>query len=89
MRVLEVEKQFPKKITDKALDNCPDVKKCLVVKYTKNKVDMVAQRDLYLEDLINEVDDYCEPEEMNADLFYTHQVPLENQRVCCIQQAGI
>ncbi len=56
-----------KKITDKALESCPNVKKCLVVKYTENKVDMVGGRDLYIDELIPDVDQYCEPEEMNAE----------------------
>ena len=56
-----------KKITDKALESCPNVKKCLVVKYTGNKVDMVGERDVYIDELISDVDQYCEPEEMNAE----------------------
>jgi len=56
-----------KKIADRALDSCPDVKKCLVVRYTENKVNMIDERDFYLDQLINDVDDYCEPEEMNAE----------------------
>ena len=56
-----------KKITDKALESCPNVKKCLVVKYTENEVDMVDGRDSYIDELIFDVDQYCEPEEMNAE----------------------
>ncbi len=56
-----------KEIMDRALDSCPDVKKCLVVRYTENKVNMFDERDVYLDQLINDVDDYCEPEEMNAE----------------------
>ncbi len=56
-----------KEITDRALDSCPDVKKCLVVRYTENKVNMIDKRDSYLDELISEVDDYCEPEEMGAE----------------------
>ena len=56
-----------KEITDKALNSCPDVKKCLVVKYTGNEVNMVNERDLYIDELISDVDEYCEPEEMNAE----------------------
>ena len=41
----EVEKNSLK-ITDKALESCPNVKKCLVVKYTENKVDMIVDRDI-------------------------------------------
>ena len=61
-------KKIPlKEITDRALDSCPNIKKCLVVKYTKNKVNMVDKRDDYIDDLISDVGDYCEPEEMNAE----------------------
>ena len=56
-----------KDITDKALDSCPSVKKCLVVKYTENKVNMMDERDLYIDELISDVDEYCEPEEMNSE----------------------
>ena len=56
-----------KEITDKALNSCPDVKKCLVVKYTGNEVNMLNERDLYIDELISDVDEYCEPEEMNAE----------------------
>ncbi len=56
-----------KNTTDKALETCPNVKKCLVVKRTNNKINFVENRDIYLDDLINEVDDFCEPEIMNAE----------------------
>ncbi len=56
-----------KEITDKALESCPDVNKCLVVRYTNNKVNMLNERDIYLDELISDVDDYCEPVEMNAE----------------------
>ncbi len=56
-----------KKITDKALTSCPNVKKCLVVKRTGNDVNMVDGRDVYFQDIIQTVDEFCEPEEMNAE----------------------
>ncbi len=56
-----------KQIVDNALIKCPDVKKCLVVKRTGNKVNLVESRDLYLEDVISSVDTICEPEEMLAE----------------------
>ncbi len=56
-----------KKITDKALTSCPNVKKCLVVKRTGNDVNMVNGRDVYFQDIIQTVDEFCEPEEMNAE----------------------
>ncbi len=56
-----------KEITDRALDSCPAVKKCLVVRYTENKVNMIDKRDTYLDELIYDVDNYCQPEEMSAE----------------------
>ena len=56
-----------KQIVDTALIKCPDVKKCLIVKRTGNKVNWVESRDLYLEDVISSVDTICKPEEMLAE----------------------
>jgi len=56
-----------KEITDKALLKCPNVKKCLVVKRTGAKINLVNGRDEYLEDIISIVDSNCEPEKMNAE----------------------
>ena len=56
-----------KQIVDTALKKCPNVKKCIVVKRTGNKVNWVESRDLYLDDEISSVDTICEPEEMSAE----------------------
>ncbi len=56
-----------KKIADEALIQCPNVKKCIVVKRTGNEVNWVDDRDVYYNDLINKVSDKCEPEEMSAE----------------------
>ena len=56
-----------KKITDKALEQCPDIKKCLIVKKTGNKINIVPGRDEYLHDILSTVEDYCEAEEMDAE----------------------
>ncbi len=56
-----------KKITDEALKNCPNVKKCIVVKRTGNKVNWVTDRDVSYDELMNKVSDKCEPEEMSAE----------------------
>ena len=56
-----------KKITDEALKNCPNVKKCIVVKRTGNVVDWTEGRDVWYDDLIRKVSDKCEPEEMSAE----------------------
>ena len=61
-------KTIPLKVTtDKALEDCPNVKRCLVVKRTGNDVPMKEGRDLYFDELFNSVDDNCQPEEMNAE----------------------
>ena len=56
-----------KNIMDNALQACPDVKKCIIVKRTGNKVNLEKNRDVYLNDLISGVEDFCKPEEMNAE----------------------
>ena len=56
-----------KNTVDKALETCPNVKNCLVIKKTNNKINFVKTRDVYLDELINEVSDVCEPEVMNAE----------------------
>tara|TARA_B110001454_G_scaffold142401_1_gene132195 strand:+ start:942 stop:2864 length:1923 start_codon:yes stop_codon:yes gene_type:complete len=61
-------KKIPlKDTTDKALKKCPNVKKCLVVRNTGNNVNMIENRDIYLDDLLNTVTDTCKPEAMNAE----------------------
>jgi len=56
-----------KKITDEALSQCPNVKKCIVVKRTGNEINWVEDRDIYLDDIMKIASDKCEPEEMNAE----------------------
>ena len=56
-----------KKIADEALLQCPNVKKCVVVKRTGNQVNWENERDLSYEDLISKASTKCEPEEMNAE----------------------
>ena len=56
-----------KKIADEALLQCPNVKKCVVVKRTGNQVNWENDRDLSYEDLISKASAKCEPEEMNAE----------------------
>ncbi len=61
-------KTIPLKFTtDKALETCPDVKKCLVVKRTNKDIKLKKDRDLFYDDLIKEVDSICEPEVLNAE----------------------
>ncbi len=56
-----------KKIADEALSQCPNVKKCIVVKRTGNQVSWDDERDVSYEELINKVSAKCDPEEMNAE----------------------
>tara|TARA_A100001011_G_scaffold400141_1_gene512655 strand:- start:727 stop:2649 length:1923 start_codon:yes stop_codon:yes gene_type:complete len=61
-------KKIPlKETTDKALEVCPDVKKCIVVKRTGEKINLQKDRDFYFDDLLLEVSDSCEPEIINAE----------------------
>ena len=56
-----------KNTVDKALETCPNVKNCFIIKRTNNKINLIKGRDVYLDKLINEVNDICEPEVMNAE----------------------
>ncbi len=56
-----------KQIADEALLQCPNVKKCVVVKRTGNQVNWDHERDVSYEELISNVSSKCEPEEMNAE----------------------
>ena len=56
-----------KKIADEALDQCPGVKKCVVVERTGNQVDWNNERDVSYKELISSVPAKCDPEEMNAE----------------------
>ncbi len=56
-----------KKITDKALESCPDVKKCLVVKRTGRNINLVEGRDVFYNDLVKDVEETCMPEVMLAE----------------------
>ena len=56
-----------KSTTDEALTNCPNVKKCIVVKRTGNYVYWNSDRDVWFHELIKDVPSKCEPEEMSAE----------------------
>jgi acetyl-CoA synthetase len=56
-----------KKIADEAMIQCPNVKKCVVVKRTGNPVNWVDGRDVSYEKITSNVSDKCLPEEMNAE----------------------
>jgi acetyl-CoA synthetase len=56
-----------KNIVDDALLKCNDEQKVLVVKRTLEPIKMISKRDVFLEDIISGVDDYCKPEIMDAE----------------------
>ena len=56
-----------KKIADEALSQCPNVKKCVVVKRTGNQVSWDDDRDVSYEEIISKVSAKCDPEEMSAE----------------------
>ena len=61
-------KNIPLKLTtDKALESCPNVKKCLVVKRTNKSIELKKDRDLFYDDILKEVDGFCEPEILDAE----------------------
>ena len=81
-----------KSITDEALIHCPNVKKCIVVKRTGNRINWDENRDVWYDEMIKGVPSQCEPEEMNAEdpyLFYIHLDLLVNQKEYFIQQVDI
>ena len=56
-----------KKITDEALESCPNVKKCVVVKRTGNEINWVTGRDVWYDQMIENTSTSHEPVEMNAE----------------------
>ncbi len=56
-----------KKIADEAMMQCPNVKKCVVVKRTGNSVNWDNERDISYDEITKNVSHKCIPEEMNAE----------------------
>tara|TARA_Y100000590_G_scaffold31353_1_gene34685 strand:- start:1755 stop:3812 length:2058 start_codon:yes stop_codon:yes gene_type:complete len=56
-----------KKIADEALTQCPNIKKCVVVKRTGNDINWIDGRDVWYDDITKMSSDKCDPEEMNAE----------------------
>ena len=56
-----------KKIADEAMMQCPNIKKCIVVKRTGNLVNWDDERDISYDEMIKNVSDKCVPEEMGAE----------------------
>ena len=53
--------------SDKALEQCPDVKNVFVVKRTGGDIEMKEDRDLWYHEAVELVGDECPPEKMNAE----------------------
>ncbi len=53
--------------TDKALESCPTVTTCIVIKRTGSDIGWVDGRDVWYNDVTEAADDDCAPEEMNAE----------------------
>ena len=56
-----------KKIADEALEQCPNVKKCLIVKHTGGEINWHNERDVSYNILASKASIKCEPEEMSAE----------------------
>ncbi|MBN1869763.1 MAG: acetate--CoA ligase [Candidatus Omnitrophica bacterium] len=60
-----------KEIADVAVDQCPSVKHVMVVKHKSIDIKMKDGRDLWYHEAIGAAEDYCKPEEMDAeDILY-------------------
>ena len=56
-----------KQNTDEALKKASSCKKCLVIKRTNAEINWIDNRDFWYHELFEEVEETCEPEEMNAE----------------------
>ena len=56
-----------KENTDAALKLCSSIKKCIVVKRTGNDIKWVKGRDVWYHEAMSDVDNECQPEEMDAE----------------------
>ena len=56
-----------KEVADAAMDMCPDIKKCIVVKRIEKDCNMKAGRDVYWNDLMATASNKCEPEQMDSE----------------------
>ena len=49
------------------MSQCPNIKKCVVVKRTGNQINWVNDRDILYHEITSNVSDKCTPEEMSAE----------------------
>ncbi len=60
-----------KEIADTAVVDCPTIEHLLVVKHASNEVTMQEGRDVWYHDAVEAAEEYCEPEQMDAeDILY-------------------
>ncbi|MEC7491087.1 MAG: acetate--CoA ligase [Pseudomonadota bacterium] len=52
---------------DEALERCPTIQKCLVVKRTGNEITWVDGRDVWYHEAMDEASPHCSPVEMSAE----------------------
>ena len=52
---------------DEALEQCPTIQKCLVVKRTGNEITWVDGRDVWYHEAMDEASPHCSPVEMSAE----------------------
>ncbi|MFZ1414345.1 MAG: acetate--CoA ligase [Defluviicoccus sp.] len=53
--------------TDKALESCPTIGKCIVVRHSGGAIDWTNGRDIWWDDAMAKASTDCPPEEMNAE----------------------
>lgn len=56
-----------KGIADEAMEQCPCIEKCLVYRHTNARINEVADRDVFWQDLANVVTDECEPTYVDSE----------------------
>jgi len=56
-----------KDVADAAMTQCPDIKRCIVVKRIDKECNMVEGRDVYWDDLMAKASHICEPEAMDSE----------------------
>jgi len=60
-----------KKTTDEAVKGCPSIEHVIVVQHTKENIKMTEGRDHWYHELMAKADEFCEPEQMDAeDILY-------------------
>jgi len=60
-----------KETSDNAVAECSSIEHLIVVKHAENEVNMTEGRDVWYHDLLEGVEDFCEPEQMDSeDILY-------------------